>query len=90
MPQVCRKDDMNLVGGKLETGASSVFIDGKPVALHPSKISKHKPFSDKHNNAFTLFGSSSVIVEGKPVVLRGDPTTCGHPIVQGSSTVESS
>lgn len=90
MPPICRKGDMNTEGGKLETASSSVFIDGKPVALHPCKISKHNPFSGNHNNEITVIGLSSVIVDGKPVVLKGDPTSCGHPIVQGSSSVEAS
>lgn len=87
MPSVCRVTDTNAVGGQLLTGSSSVFIDGLPVALHPSKITPHIPFKGKHKTAKTIKGSSSLMVDGKPVVLVGDPTDCGHPIIKGSTTV---
>ena len=43
MPKLSRKDDKNTTGGKILKGAESVFAVGKPVGLHVSEISPHKP-----------------------------------------------
>lgn len=85
MKSLSRVGDANQMGGKLVTGAATVFANGKPVATHPSFITPHEPRKDpRHSTAFTTNGSLSVYAEGKPVVRVGTGNTCGHVIVQGS------
>ena len=44
MAKLSRKGDQNDAGGKIKRGASTVFANGKPVGLHVSEITPHKPF----------------------------------------------
>jgi uncharacterized Zn-binding protein involved in type VI secretion len=90
MPGMSRVGDTNTTGGKLLDGASTVFCNGKPVALHASLISPHAPWGNPHpphKNAKTTDGASTVVVEGKPPVMVGSGNTCGHKIVEGSGDV---
>jgi uncharacterized Zn-binding protein involved in type VI secretion len=90
MAGICRVGDKNQTGGELLTGASSVTINGKPVALHPSDISPHAPWGPPHpphDAAKTTEGSATIMVEGKPVVLMGAGNTCGHSIIEASDNV---
>jgi uncharacterized Zn-binding protein involved in type VI secretion len=87
MAGICRVGDKNSAGGELMTGSSTVMLDGKPVALHPSIVSPHSPYGrahPPHHSSVTTSGSQNVFVDGKPVVIQGSSTSCGHPIV-GSS-----
>ena len=89
MPGVSRVGDVNSAGGKLTRGASTVFLDGKPVALHTSPVTPHQPWGTPHpphNNSVTTSGSGTVICEGSPVVRIGSTTSCGHSIVGGSES----
>jgi uncharacterized Zn-binding protein involved in type VI secretion len=92
MPALSRKGDKNSVGGQLMRGSSTVICDGKPVALHVSKVTPHSPWQKKrhppHQSSVTVDGSSTVICDGVPVVRVGSQTSCGHKIVQGSGTVQ--
>ena len=85
MAKLSRKGDANNGGGKLLTGAKTVFANGIAVSIHVSDISPHGP--GPHAKAKTTDGSPSVFVEGKPVVRVGSGNTCGHKIVQGSPNV---
>lgn len=91
MPALSRQGDKNSVGGQLMRGSSTVICDGKPVALHVSKVSSHSPWGKRHpphQSSVTVDGSSTVICDGLPVVRVGSQTSCGHKIVQGSGTVQ--
>lgn len=90
MAKVSRQGDANQVGGKLLRGASTVFVNGKPIALHVSKISSHAPWGKPHpphESATTTQGSPTVFAEGVPVVRVGSGNSCGHSIVEGSPDV---
>jgi uncharacterized Zn-binding protein involved in type VI secretion len=90
MAGICRVGDKNSAGGELMTGSTTVMLEGKPVALHPSKVSPHAPWGKPHpphSSSVTTSGSENVFVEGKPVVMKGSSTSCGHPIVGGSEKV---
>jgi uncharacterized Zn-binding protein involved in type VI secretion len=90
MAALSRKGDKNSAGGQLIRGASNVVCNGRPVALHVSKVSPHAPWGKKHPPhaaSVTTDGSGTVICEGLPVVRVGTNTSCGHKIVQGSGDV---
>jgi uncharacterized Zn-binding protein involved in type VI secretion len=87
MAQLSRKGDQNAVGGQIVRGAGSVFADSIAVGLHVSDITPHNNFKPPHTTAKTTEGSPTVFAEGVPVLRVGSSTTCGHSIVQGSSTV---
>jgi len=90
MAKVSRQGDANQVGGKLERGAGTVFVNGKPMALHVSKISPHSPWGvphPPHAAAVTTEGSPTVFAEGVPVVRVGSGNSCGHSIAEGSPNV---
>lgn len=85
MAKLSRKGDKNNAGGQIVRGASTVFANGKPVALHVSDITPHG--SGPHKVAKTTQGSPTVFCEGVPVLREGSPNTCGHKIVQGSQDI---
>lgn len=85
MAKLSRKGDTDSGGGKIMRGASTVFCNGLPVALHTSDISKHG--SGKHKDAKTTEGSPTVFAENVAVLRVGSGNTCGHPINQGSDDV---
>lgn len=90
MPGISRVGDQNQAGGAIQRGASSVFVNGKPVGLHTSTISPHAPWGrphPPHQSAITTDGSSTVFCEGVPVLKVGSGNSCGHRISQGSSDV---
>jgi uncharacterized Zn-binding protein involved in type VI secretion len=87
MPGASRLGDTNGVSGKIEKGASTVFINGIPAGLHVSTISPHVNYKGPHKVATTTSASDTVIVEGSPLLKIGSSTTCGHSIVDGSSDV---
>jgi uncharacterized Zn-binding protein involved in type VI secretion len=90
MAKVSRQGDANQVGGKLERGAEHVFVNGKPIALHVSKITPHSPWGKPHPPhaaAVTTEGSPTVFAEGVPVVRVGSGNSCGHSIAEGSPNV---
>jgi uncharacterized Zn-binding protein involved in type VI secretion len=91
MSGASRLGDANSMGGTILKGASTVFINGQPAGLHVSQITPHAPWGRKvhppHSASKTTEGSPSVFVEGQALLRIGSGTTCGHPIVGGSSDV---
>ena len=89
MAKLSRKGDQNDAGGKIKRGASTVFANGKPVGLHVSEITPHKPKPDKmpHKAAKTTEGSPTVFAEGVAVLRVGSGNDCGHKIKDGSPDV---
>ena len=53
MAKLSRKGDQNDAGGKIKRGASTVFANGKPVGLHVSEITPHKPFRQRKSTYHT-------------------------------------
>lgn len=69
-------------------GASTVFVNGKPVSLNGDKVQPHSPSKSPHSGSPSVIASiGNVFVEGKPVVRNGDSATCGHSVSNGSSNV---
>ena len=92
MAKLSRKGDKNDAGGAIKRGASTVFANGKPVGLHVSQITPHKPFRPKkkhipHKAAKTTEGSPTVFAEGVAVLRVGSGNDCGHKIKDGSPDV---
>lgn len=73
----------DLCGGTITTGASSVTVNGSPLAHITSKVSPHP----NSHVPVIVTGSSNVLVEGKQVARIGDNASCSHTIVTGSSNV---
>lgn len=88
MFSLSRVGDQNQVGGKIIRGASTVYAEFRPVGLHPSTITPHANFKGPHLRAITLSGSPTVFCEFSPVLRAPSPTSCGHSIVTGCSTVK--
>jgi len=82
-----RVGDINLFGGPILTGDSSVLINGQPAAVTGSIVGPHFPFTKLHLVSIAL-GRSSVLVGGKPLVATGDMDLCGHPRIGGSPDVQ--
>jgi uncharacterized Zn-binding protein involved in type VI secretion len=89
MAELSREGDKNDAGGAIKRGAGTVFANGKPVGLHVSEITPHKPKPDKmpHKAAKTTEGSPTVFAEGEAVLRVGSGNTCGHKISEGSPNV---
>jgi uncharacterized Zn-binding protein involved in type VI secretion len=85
MSGVCRVGDSNDGGGTVVDGAGSVFVNGQPVALVGSMLTKHG--KGKHAGPKISSGSGSVFAEGRAVALVGSPNDCGHSMVSGSGDV---
>lgn len=85
MASLSRVGDTNALGGKIITGASTVFANNIQVGVHTSAISSHG--GGPHAAAKTTAGSPTVFAENKPVLRVGSSTTCGHPIIVGSPDV---
>jgi uncharacterized Zn-binding protein involved in type VI secretion len=86
MPNLSRLSDTTVNGGRILRGAGTVIAEGRPVGLHTSAISPH-PSGRRHKSSVTTAGSGTVICEGSPVLHIGSPTSCGHPVITGCSTV---
>ena len=67
-------------------GASTVFVNGKPVLLAGAVWAVHGCGDDAHDGTSTGC-SSTVFVEGHGVVRVGDDISCGSAVAEGSSTV---
>jgi uncharacterized Zn-binding protein involved in type VI secretion len=90
MAGVSRVGDKNQEGGAIMRGASSVFVNGRPIGLHVSQITPHAPWGrphPPHDAAVTTEGSPTIMVEGVPVLRIGSGNSCGHSIVEGSGDV---
>lgn len=81
---------LDTVGGGaiIGPGATTVLVNGHPVAVVGDAVAPHAPFTGLHNSATLASGSTTVFAEGKPVCRVGDLATCGHAIETGSPDVE--
>lgn len=92
MPLIAVKDDQNThIGGELlASGGSSpqkVFINGKPVIVHPSPAKPDLLFHPLPPTD-TAEGSGKVFIYGLPVHRNGDKRLCGaSTVVTGQSKV---
>lgn len=89
MGNLSRQGDINTTGGRILSGSSTVFANGRPVGLLMSLVTPHVPGpkDKKHIAARVVTGSPTVFCEGKPVLRTGSSCSCGHKIVQGSLNV---
>ena len=74
----------------LQSGSSTVFIEGKPAARVGDLFLQHVLLSLPHTVHIPLIqsGSSTVFIEGKPAARVGDLLNCGGNILSGASTVD--
>jgi uncharacterized Zn-binding protein involved in type VI secretion len=91
MGAVVRVGDSNAVGGVATAGASTVFVNGRPVVFPGSRVTPHPCCGAEgcniHCTASTTGGSPTVFAEGRPIIRRGDSDSCGHARAQGSPNV---
>ena len=92
MPPVHRLGDANTAGGAITTiPQSTVFADGRLVAVDGSAGSGHPPCPDPPVHCagawVTANGSATVRIGGRPVNRQGDRDSCGHARAAGSATV---
>ena len=81
MTQLSRQGDKDTDGNKIVRGANSVFVNGKPVALHVSEVTGSK------GKTKTTEGSPNVFVENVPVLRVGSKEANGKKIKEGSPDV---
>ena len=89
MPNVARYDDANTGGGIIKTiPQSTVFANDKLISVDGSKGTGH-PIGIPHseNVWVTANGSSTVTINNIPVNDEGDPDSCTHVRVDGSTNV---
>ncbi|NIF30100.1 hypothetical protein F3J44_27555 [Pantoea sp. Tr-811] len=60
--------------GKVETGASAAFVDGRPIARVGDRISC---------GAVIETGAACTIIEGQPAAIEGSQTSHGGTITEG-------
>jgi uncharacterized Zn-binding protein involved in type VI secretion len=73
-------------GGALFASPNTdVTIGGYPIAVVGTKVASHG--TAPHTTSTCTQGSSTVTIGGRGIVRAGDLTTCGHPVVGGSSDV---
>lgn len=71
-------------GGAITSSQSSFTVGGQAVLVSGSSIANH---GDRpHRNATVSSGSGWMSWNGVPVAREGDSATCGHTVVNGSST----
>lgn len=72
--------------GVILIGDPTILINGKPVAIKGSLVSKHPPcpMEPSHCAALIAIGSSGVLANGKPVTYVGALATCKHPVLTGA------
>jgi uncharacterized Zn-binding protein involved in type VI secretion len=70
-------------------GVPSVTVNGSPIAVEADDVTPHGS-DPPHSSSPKLVpgaGSQTVSAGGKNVFRQGDPVTCGHSVVTGSSNV---
>ena len=91
MPAVQRVGDKDSAGGAIQSGDSSVLVNGLAIAVPNAVVSSHGPYgknTEPHHQTKTKSSqNSTVLVNGKPIIVTGDTDTCGHPRVGGSPDV---
>jgi len=74
-------------GGTIISAASTVKVEGSPLAHIASQVSTHGHGNHTHTPVM-LSASGTVTVEGKPVARLGDIASCGvHSVTTSASTV---
>lgn len=89
MAAVQRVGDRNAAGGVILNGDTSVFVNGRAIAVQGASVSAHPPCPKPgtHCNAKTQPTNSTVLINGKQVILTNDTDTCGHKRTGGSTDV---
>lgn len=77
---VARLGDKGSHGGAIVTAASTIFVNGKPMARVGDMYA-----CPKHGSNPIVTGATSVLGEGKLVAYKGSWTACGARIIEGSS-----
>jgi uncharacterized Zn-binding protein involved in type VI secretion len=85
-----RVGDINNSGAPIiSVNQSSVFADNLGISVDGSRVRDHLPgrFGHQHRNVVTSNGSANIFIENKRVNCAGDPDTCGHIRIAGSSNL---
>lgn len=85
MPGVVRQGDTDTGGGAALSGVSSVLVNGRPIVVVGTPVSKHG--RGPHSSPKTADGVSSVLAGNKPINVQGNPDTCGHTRASASGDV---
>lgn len=73
----------------IEAKSSTVFINGKAVALTGSVYAPHTANKETHpsSSRVATATTTNIFVEGKAVLRTGDPIGCGDTVGPGSPNV---
>lgn len=85
MPGVIRQGDTDTHGGAALKGVDSVLVNGRPIVVDGTPVSRHGKRA--HRGPLTAGGLGSVIADNKPVNVQGNPDTCGHTRASASTDV---
>lgn len=85
MAKVARKEQ-DIAGGIVRTGRMSVIVNDTPIATKGDLINPHAPGAE-HTASVIVGYWPNVFAESRPVARKRDATSCGHPIMTGSSNV---
>lgn len=85
MPGVVRQGDTDTGGGAALTGIDSVLVNGRPIVVVGTPVSRHGKRA--HKGPTTAGGVGSVLAGNKPINVQGNPDTCGHTRASASSDV---
>jgi uncharacterized Zn-binding protein involved in type VI secretion len=86
MPGIARKGSDNARGTITGPSSSTVYADGKPVALLGDIVAGHGK-APHSNPKLVSNGAQKVLVDGKIPAKKGTQASCGHSVTPGSSTV---
>lgn len=82
-------------GGLLQNNPGGIHakFKGKEIAVDTCRVADHPPYGPAHpphaDNVSVVTGTGKVKIKGYRVVLDGDSTSCGHPVVAGTSGISS-
>ena len=86
MPGIARRGTDKARGVIVGPSASTVYADGKPVALMGDKVAPHG--KAPHSSAtLTQNPAKKVLADGKQPAKAGTLASCKHSVSPGSSTV---
>lgn len=86
MPGIARQKLDNARGVIVGPSSSTVFADGKPVALIGDTIAGHGK-APHTNPKIVGNGARKCMVDNKVPAKQGSTASCGHNVSNGSSTV---
>lgn len=71
----------------LQTGSTSVFINGKPAGRDGDRYAAHSCEDHRGHSDYIQEGSTSVFINGLPAARVGDSVSRGARVAEGSGNV---